>query len=124
MRSILPQSMTMVIRFLEAKIVLFRPMLTFEISALARQQTCLKPVAFFRTEDQLSIAVGHINLIVPPNVAATKNGNPSFSITCENPLFAVLVLKIADVFIVGVSINNWRISTGGRVTVSNLKKRC
>ena len=96
-------------------------LLTFQFSVLARLRTGLKPEAFFWREFQPGITVSNVILIVPTSVTATQNRDSSIPIASEDPLFAELVLEIADVFVVGASINNRRISTFGRVAVLNLK---
>ena len=56
---------------------------------------------------------------VPADVTATKERFAGLAVVCENPLFTVRVLEVADVRVSIVTDNDWRIATPDGVVVAN-----
>jgi len=78
---------------------------------LAGGEARLQPLCFAGVERQPSSgAISHIDGRVPADVAAAKNRNARCLISCEHPLLAEKILKVADVLIGLSVINNWRIA--------------
>ena len=62
----------------------------------ADAHTRLQPESFLFPENQTTgAAIGNIELLAPPNVAAAKNGRPGFAAEGEGPLCAEGIFRAA-----------------------------
>ena len=83
----------------------------------------LKPRQFFPSQHQLAdFSIADFMHCVPSNVAATKLGLSCRSVEAEHPLLAECVLKVAEVHVRIIAIDDRRIAAGHAVVVANLKQ--
>jgi hypothetical protein len=64
--------------------------------------------------------VRDFELRVPADVTSSQRRFAGPTVHCENPLFSMRILEVADVTILGASIDDGRITTCSGVMISDL----